>query len=142
MRILLVRVFVAAFLFVNPVVTTADQVQYIYDDLGRLSQVIDGQGNVATYQYDAVGNLLSITRNTGGVGAPTMGKKRGQATFLRIFVVVRAGAGSIPGPRRWRLPLASLMSRTVAADSRRCGAWNNDQVALRSVVQLISSHQQ
>lgn len=72
MRILLVRVFVAAFLFVNPVVTTADQVQYIYDDLGRLSQVIDGQGNVATYTYDAVGNLLSITRNTGGIGAPTI----------------------------------------------------------------------
>jgi YD repeat-containing protein len=37
--------------------------------MGRLSQVIDGQGNVATYTYDAVGNLLSITRNTGGVGA-------------------------------------------------------------------------
>jgi YD repeat-containing protein len=50
----------------------ADQAQYIYDDLGRLVQVIDGQGNVATYNYDAVGNLLSITRNTGGVGAPTI----------------------------------------------------------------------
>jgi YD repeat-containing protein len=50
----------------------ADQATYIYDDLGRLSQVIDGQGNVATYNYDAVGNLLSITRNTGGVGAPTI----------------------------------------------------------------------
>ena len=50
----------------------ADQAQYIYDDLGRLSQVIDGQGNVTTYTYDAVGNLLSITRNSGGVGAPTI----------------------------------------------------------------------
>ena len=50
----------------------ADQAQYIYDDLGRLVQVVDGQGNVATYTYDAVGNLLSITRNTGGVGAPTI----------------------------------------------------------------------
>ena len=39
---------------------SADQATYIYDDLGRLSQVIDGQGNVATYNYDAVGNLLSI----------------------------------------------------------------------------------
>ncbi|MDH5738762.1 MAG: RHS repeat protein [Nitrospira sp.] len=29
--------------------TPADQAHYIYDDLGRLSQVIDGQGNVATY---------------------------------------------------------------------------------------------
>ena len=30
---------------------SADQAHYIDDDLGRLSQVIDGQGNVATYQY-------------------------------------------------------------------------------------------
>ena len=43
---------------------SADQAQYIYDDLGRLSQVIDGQGNVATYTYDAVGNLLWITCST------------------------------------------------------------------------------
>jgi YD repeat-containing protein len=56
----------------TPMSAIADQAQYIYDDLGRLSQVIDGQGNVATYTYDAVGNLLSITRNTGGVGAPTI----------------------------------------------------------------------
>jgi len=55
-----------------PTFGVADQAQYIYDDLGRLSQVIDGQGNVATYNYDAVGNLLSITRNTGGVGTPTI----------------------------------------------------------------------
>ena len=34
---------------------SVDQAQYIYDDLGRLSQVIDGQGNVATYTYDASG---------------------------------------------------------------------------------------
>ena len=45
---------------------SADLAQYIYDDLGRLVQVVDGQGNVATYTYDAVGNLLSITRSTGG----------------------------------------------------------------------------
>ena len=50
-------------------------------------------------------------------------KKRGQATFSAMFVAVRAGAGSIPGPRRWRSPLASLLFRRVAADSRRCGAW-------------------
>jgi YD repeat-containing protein len=55
-----------------PTQVVADQTQYIYDDLGRLSQVIDGQGYVATYTCDAVGNLLSITRNTGGVGAPTI----------------------------------------------------------------------
>lgn len=30
-----------------PTFGIADQAQYIYDDLGQLSQVIDGQGNVA-----------------------------------------------------------------------------------------------
>ncbi len=55
-----------------PTLTVADQAQYIYDDLSRLSQVIDGSGNVVTYHYDAVGNLLSITHNTGGVGVPTI----------------------------------------------------------------------
>ena len=39
-------------------------VQYVYDALGRLTQVIDPSGSVATYNYDAVGNLLSITRST------------------------------------------------------------------------------
>jgi large repetitive protein len=39
-------------------------VQYVYDGLGRLTQVIDPNGNAATYNYDAVGNLLSITRST------------------------------------------------------------------------------
>jgi YD repeat-containing protein len=36
-------------------------VQYVYDALGRLTKVVDPSGNVATYNYDAVGNLLSIT---------------------------------------------------------------------------------
>ena len=66
---------VACVLMLGAVVPTqvvADQAQSIYDDIGRLSQVIDGQGNVATYTYDAVGNLLSITRNTGDIGAPTI----------------------------------------------------------------------
>ena len=39
-------------------------VQYYYDDLGRLTRVVDTSGNIATYHYDAVGNLLSITRST------------------------------------------------------------------------------
>ncbi len=62
----------AVVLLVSPMLAPADQATYIYDDLGRLSQMIDGQGNVATYTYDAVGNLLSIARSTGGVGVPTI----------------------------------------------------------------------
>src|SRR5690349_25167837 len=44
-------------------------VQYVHDALGRLTQVIDPGGNVATYNYDVVGNLLSITRSTGSPSA-------------------------------------------------------------------------
>lgn len=37
-------------------------VSYVYDELGRLVAVTDGNGETAIYAYDAVGNLLSITR--------------------------------------------------------------------------------
>lgn len=40
----------------------ADQAQYLYDELGRLVGVIDGQNNAAVYTYDEVGNLLKIDR--------------------------------------------------------------------------------
>ena len=43
----------------------AGEARYVYDDLGRLHQVIDEHGDVATYISDAVGNILSITRETG-----------------------------------------------------------------------------
>jgi len=38
-------------------------IHYVYDDLGRLVGVVDQEGNAATYTYDAVGNILAITRN-------------------------------------------------------------------------------
>ena len=44
---------------------------YVYDDLNRLVGVIDQNGNVATYTYDAVGNILRIDRFDGtGVPGP------------------------------------------------------------------------
>ena len=43
---------------------TADQAQYFYDELGRLIGVVNGQGDAAVYNYDAVGNLLKIDRFT------------------------------------------------------------------------------
>jgi len=41
-------------------------VRYVYDELGRLVAVIDQNGDAAVYNYDAVGNLLSITRKSAG----------------------------------------------------------------------------
>ena len=39
-------------------------VNYVYDGLGRLVGVIDVNGNAAEYSYDAVGNILTISRFT------------------------------------------------------------------------------
>jgi YD repeat-containing protein len=39
-------------------------ISYSYDVLGRLTGVSDSLGDAATYAYDAVGNLLSIARNS------------------------------------------------------------------------------
>jgi YD repeat-containing protein len=44
--------------------TAQSPIRYIYDELGRLVGVIDAAGDAAVYHYDAVGNLLSITRST------------------------------------------------------------------------------
>jgi len=40
----------------------AQGVSYLYDDLGRLIAVVSPGVGTAVYAYDAVGNLLSITR--------------------------------------------------------------------------------
>jgi YD repeat-containing protein len=40
----------------------AADINYIYDELGRLRAVVDTNSDTAVYSYDAVGNLLSITR--------------------------------------------------------------------------------
>jgi YD repeat-containing protein len=56
---------IAVLLFVGvSAAQSSNPVQYFYDDLGRLTKAVDPSGNVATYRYDAVGNLLSITRST------------------------------------------------------------------------------
>jgi YD repeat-containing protein len=41
-------------------------VRYVYDEIGRLVGVIDPSGDAAVYTYDAVGNLLSISRDSSG----------------------------------------------------------------------------
>ncbi|HLA09200.1 MAG TPA: IPT/TIG domain-containing protein [Pyrinomonadaceae bacterium] len=55
----------AMLLLVAPLANSqSGEILYIYDELGRLVGVIDPAGNAAIYSYDAVGNLLSISRRT------------------------------------------------------------------------------
>lgn len=57
-------IFLLCVLFLSlPFLASAQSnITYVYDDLGRLVAVIDPSGDTARYYYDAVGNLLSITR--------------------------------------------------------------------------------
>jgi YD repeat-containing protein len=40
----------------------AQETRYIYDPAGRLIGVVDQEGRITIYEYDAVGNLLAIRR--------------------------------------------------------------------------------
>jgi YD repeat-containing protein len=73
---------------------------YVYDDLNRLSAVVNQHGDVAVYTYDAVGNILRIDRFDasglpGAVGisyfAPSIGR---EGTSVQIF---GKGFGPTPG---------------------------------------------
>jgi YD repeat-containing protein len=46
---------------------TTSGVTYIYDELGRLTSVVEPSGDTGIYTYDAVGNLLSIERRSSSV---------------------------------------------------------------------------
>jgi len=69
-RTLIGLIFLFILSFVPPLrAQSGASVQYVYDALGRLTTVVDPSSNVATYNYDAVGNLLSITRTTASPSA-------------------------------------------------------------------------
>jgi YD repeat-containing protein len=42
----------------------SNPIQYVYDELGRLVGAIDASGDAVIYKYDAVGNVLSISRQS------------------------------------------------------------------------------
>ncbi len=50
----------------------AGDTSYIYDDANRLNQAITNSGDSATYNYDEVGNILSIDRNSSSRRAPSI----------------------------------------------------------------------
>ena len=52
------------FLFSIVPSSSSNTLQYVYDDLGRLNVAADENGNYAVYEYDEVGNLLSISNGT------------------------------------------------------------------------------
>ncbi len=45
----------------------AGTTSYKYDDLGRVIEVDYPDGSIVTYQYDAAGNRIQVTRTAGQV---------------------------------------------------------------------------
>ncbi len=90
---------ISSICLLTPSLTFAQEIRYLYDDLGRLVGVIDQQGNAARYVYDAVGNLLEIRRVNvadfpGPVAITFFDPNLGQVgTVVTIF-----GAGFSPTP--------------------------------------------
>jgi YD repeat-containing protein len=89
-------------------------VSFTYDALNRLIGVVDASGNVATYSYDAVGNILSISRNTPG-----------QVTIINFSpssgptgtMVTISGAGFSANPAQNAVTFGSVTATIVSSSS-------------------------
>ena len=93
------RLFITCLMFwlVTANTAVASEAHYAYDDLGRLTTVVDDAGNTAIYNYDAVGNLLGIDRFTpggSGIGIYTLLPGKG-ATGVQVKI---QGYGFSPTP--------------------------------------------
>jgi YD repeat-containing protein len=61
---LILAAFVAVLLAAGPGAAQQATVHWVHDEVGRIRAVVDAQGDVGVYQYDAVGNLVGIERVT------------------------------------------------------------------------------
>ncbi|WP_427308979.1 IPT/TIG domain-containing protein [Cupriavidus sp. H39] len=59
----------------SPVLATV--YNFAYDELGRLSGVVDEASNTATYAYDAAGNIIAIGRGSGAVSLMSFSPRSG-----------------------------------------------------------------
>src|SRR2546426_7156750 len=87
----LLGVFCTLVVSMAPVYGQQPSIIYVYDDVNRLNAVVDAQGNVAIYTYDAVGNILRIERSNasaipGPVGITFVSPNQGRVdTVVQIF---------------------------------------------------------
>lgn len=91
--------------FLTPSSSSSDSVFYLYDDLGRLRIVGNSSGNYATYEYDAVGNLLAITNGTTSPTPPVIQGINPDVLFIGSTTTV-----SITGQNL-------LMTKTLSANN-------------------------
>ncbi len=69
-------------------VSYASQSQYIYDDIGRLSRVVNQDGSYLFYVYDAVGNLTAINTGVASPNPPALSSINPALLFIGARVPV------------------------------------------------------
>lgn len=104
-----------ALLLCLPILSLAQEIRYVYDELNRLVGVVDQQGNAAEYVYDAVGNLLQIKRVTVDPSADVSislvsPNKGGVGTTVQLF-----GKGFSPTPGQNTVTFSGGAAATVTS---------------------------
>jgi YD repeat-containing protein len=69
----------------NTTVPSGD-ITYAYDPDGRLIAAVNASGRAATYQYDVVGNLLSISRPTTSVSVLSLSPNNGPVSTTCVTI--------------------------------------------------------
>ncbi|KAF0145009.1 MAG: hypothetical protein FD156_1336 [Nitrospirae bacterium] len=88
LRRLIAYLLVICLLLLIPSLSFASDGNYIYDDTGRLIKTISETGEVATYNYDGVGNLISITTHTISQNPPALNSINPDIVFLNSTIDV------------------------------------------------------
>jgi len=118
-RMLASQIFLLLLGFASPLRAQGGaSVQYVYDALGRLTTVVDPSGNVATYNYDAVGNLLSITRTTTSPSAlAILGFSPGQGSAGQTVAIQGQNFSTTPGANAVQFNGTAATVTAAAANS-------------------------
>ncbi len=94
--------------------------QYFYDSLNRVVRVIDSRGNVITYTYDEVGNLVSVTRTTVAILPPPMltSATPNQVNRDDPATVMLMGAGLLGGTVTTTHPGITIIGTALIDDTK------------------------
>jgi YD repeat-containing protein len=95
----------------------AGPVSYAYDALGRLVSVVDPSGDAATYTYDPVGNILSISRIGAGTVAITQISPGNGAVGAAVTVY---GTGFSPTPAQNTVTFNGTQAVIASSTNRDC----------------------
>jgi YD repeat-containing protein len=91
----------------------ADEIRYFYDDAGRLTRAVSGT-DAAVYQYDEVGNLLSITRGVISPNPPVLSSITPDVLFVDSTIYVVIAGKNLLTTTSITSDNASLTSKTLS----------------------------